>query len=231
MGSKAFAFERCAVIAVAMPVWRLLVLSLAGGLGSFLCVAAQAQLIESFATGAHLAGGKVTVTFFGGPMATGTITASGTTGTATFPGSFLFTVAGETSVADWTLTNLDSGPAARAITAVSIDLTDSISLFDDGSTPSTPVSLTGVAGATYVSGPAIAGSGEVNPWTSASNLGDMFTAESISWGGFMIPAIVPGATAVWHDDTDRIVPEPSALLHLLAFYVIATLTTGRLRSI
>lgn len=178
----------------------------------FLSGSVRAQFIESVATGADMAGGHVTVTFFGGPMATGTITALGTTGTATFPGSFLFTVAGETSVADWTLTNLDAGPAARQITSVSIDLTGSKSLFDNGSLPSTPLSLGGVAGAAFVSGPAIAGSGEVNPWTSASNLGDMFTAENVSWGGFMIPAILPGGTAVWHDDTDRIVvPEPAAL--------------------
>ena len=193
----------------------------------FLSGTVQVQFIESSATGADMAGGHVTVTFFGGPMATGTITAMGTTGTATFPGSFLFTVAGDTSVADWTLTNLDAGAAARQITAVSIDLTGSKSLFDNNSLPSTPLSLTGVAGATYVSGPAIAGSGEVNPWTSASNLGDMFTAENVSWGGFMIPAILPGGMAVWHDDTDRIVvPEPAALF-LVTIAAFARLIAGR----
>jgi hypothetical protein len=188
---------------------------------------ARAQFIESVATGADMAGGHVTVTFFGGPMATGTITAVGTTGTATFPGSFLFTVAGETSAADWTLTNLDAGAAARQITAVSIDLTGSKSLFDNDSLPSTPLSLGGVPGATFVSGPVIAGSGEVVPWTSASNLGDMFTAENVSWGGFLIPAILPGGTAVWHDDTDRTtVPEPIALF-LVAVAAWACLATCR----
>jgi hypothetical protein len=77
---------------------------------------------------------------------------------------------------------------------------------------------------------AIAGSSEVNPWTSASNLGDMFTAENASWGGFMIPAILPGGTAVWHDDTDRIVvPEPAALsLTAAAAWLILALCRRKL---
>ncbi|MEX2169494.1 MAG: hypothetical protein WD851_09285 [Pirellulales bacterium] len=181
----------------------------------------SAQIIST-ATGAHMAGGKVTVTFFGGPMATGTIMASGTTGTATFPGSFLFTVAGETSVAEWTLTNLDSGPAARSITSVVIDLMGSQSLFDDGSLPSTPLSLGGVAGASYLSGPAIASSGELAPWADPANLGDMFRAESVGWGGFMVPAIVPGGTAKWRDDTDLIpIPEPTSAGLLVAGALVA----------
>jgi hypothetical protein len=159
-----------------------------------------------------MAGGFVTVTFFGGPMATGPLIAGGTGATATFPGSFLFSVTGDTFTADWTLTNLDSGPAARAITGVAIDLTMSKALFDNDSTPSTPVSLAGVAGAASLTGPPILGAAEVNPWTDPANLGDMFRGQTFGFGG---GGLAPGATATWHDDTD-LIPEPAAGLAPIA---------------
>jgi len=128
----------------------------------------------------------------------------------------------------WSLTNFGGiGSTPRSITSVVIDLTTSISLFDDDSAPSTPDSLSGVNDVVYVSGPAIAGSGEITLWPNALNTGDLYRAEFVSWGGFMIPALTPGATAEWMDDTDKIVPEPSTALLCLVGLMLLALKTSR----
>jgi hypothetical protein len=174
--------------------------------------------VISAATGADLAGGMVEVGWYAGARASATIVASGDAGIVSLPGLFSFSVAGETALADWTLTNLMVAGWPRDIMWISIHLgvgpsVSTISLFDDGSEPSTPASLGGVAGAVWVSGPPIASSSESVLWTDASNLGDMFRVETITWGGFELPGIAPGATATWKDDTD-IIPEPATLLLL-----------------
>ena len=189
---------------------------------------AYAISIDSLALGSDMAGGFVTVTFFGGPMDTAPIVAMGTAGVATSPGSFSFSVTGDTNTATWSLTNFGGiGSAPRSITSVVIDLTTSNSLFDDDSAPSTPDSLSGVKDVVYVSGPPIAGSGEITLWLNALNTGDLYRAEFVSWGGFMIPALTPGATAEWMDDTDKIVPEPSSALLCLVGLMLLALKTCR----
>lgn len=190
------------------------------------CAGAAWGTVISAATGAQMAGGMVEVTFYGGGSASATIVASGDDGIASFPGLFSFSVAGETSLAVWTLTNLDP----RDIMSFTIYLdpvgpSSSMSLFDDGTVPSTPESLGGVAGAVWVGGPAISSSGESGSWADASNLGDMFTAETITWGGFMVPGIGTGATATWNDDTD-VIPEP-ATIGLLSLGALSLLRRKR----
>jgi len=170
---------------------------------------AAATTINGAALGSDLAGGTVTVTRFGGAMNTATFVAVGTGAAAVAVGSAAFRLdvsAGDTSLATWTLTNTDPSIILfNRITAVTIDLTlSALSLFDSGSLPSTFDSGTGVAGVTYSAGALIAASGELNPWSDASNLGDMYTATSITF----TVGLVAGGTSSWTDDTD-IIPEPA----------------------
>ena len=90
-------------------------------------------------------------------------------------------------------------------------------MFDDDSLPSTPDSFDGVAGAVSLTGPGIAPGGEVNPWTDAANLGDMYTGENLSFTAFL----PTGGTMTWHDDTDYI-PEPAtvALIPLIGSLIV-----------
>ena len=182
--------------------------------------------ITSASTGSDMAGGFVTCTFFGGPMFTAPIVASGTGCTATSAGDFTFSIApGDTFVNDWTLTNLQVAPTGRAIGAISIDLTGTHALFDNDSLPSTPDSAAGVAGAVSLTGPGIAPGGEVNPWPDAANLGDMFTSENLSFTSFL----GLGTTMTWHDDTD-FVPEPAALAILAIGFALSHRRSRALKS-
>jgi hypothetical protein len=180
-----------------------------------LSLTAWSAIISDVALGSQLAGAVVTVTRFGGAMNTATFIAAGTGASATAVGSASFTLTvspGDTSGATWTLTNTDPTPIGlNNITAVTIDLSLSgLSLFDSGSSPSTPVSGPGIPGAIYVAGVAISGAAEFAPWTDPSNLGDMYKAVTITFGpGF----IGPGASSSWMDDTDVIgVPEPASIV-------------------
>jgi len=99
------------------------------------------------------------------------------------------------------------------------DLAGSISLFDnspdstDISTWGTPNSEKGRPGAVMCggcSGPLWTAAAEETPWANASNLGDMFVQERITWGNNNFTA---GQTVTWADDTDFIIiPEPATLL-------------------
>ncbi len=174
---------------------------------------ASSATLTPTATGDQLAGGFVTVTYFGGPMETEIILAGpGNTGmTDPVSAGFAFSVSGDTFLNEWTLENFGGiGSSPRAIVGVVFDLTGSISLFDNDSAPSSPGSDVGRAGATFVAGPPIGASAEFSPWLDPVNTGDMFLAESIGWGGGGIAA---GAMARWMDDTDAtVIPLPSALI-------------------
>ena len=195
---------------------RIALISLLVGLPVGASVAAAP--ISDFALGSQLAGGVVTVTRFGGALSSATFVAAGTGASAIAVGSsgFALTVSpGDTAIATWTLTNTDPSLIfLNNITAVTIDLTLSgISLFDSGSAPSTPDSGPGVPGVIYVAGVPISGAAELLPWADAANLGDMFRAVSITFGG----VVGPGAASSWLDDTDVTVaiPEPATPLLLL----------------
>jgi hypothetical protein len=127
------------------------------------------------------------------------------------------------ALATWTLTNTDASLIVlNNITAVTIDLTLSgISLFDSGAGPSTPDSGPGIPGVIHVGGVAISSATDVLPWPDPANLGDMFRAVTITFGGVM----GSGATSSWMDDTDvtTAVPDSGATLPLLglAFAVLA----------
>ncbi|MGH9722820.1 MAG: PEP-CTERM sorting domain-containing protein [Bryobacteraceae bacterium] len=171
--------------------------------------------IADFALGSQLAGAPVTVTRFGGVMSSAFFAPSGTGAIASSPGSAGFTLTvspGDTSLATWTLTNTDPSIIfLNVIVAVSIDLTFSgISVFDDGSTPSTPDSGPGILGVTYLSGVTIGSATELLPWGDPANLGDIYRALTITFG----PGFTTGASSSWSDDTDVItdVPEPGSLV-------------------
>ena len=172
-----------------------------------------AATITSFSPATDLIGGTVSVTRFGGGGSSGATFVAGPLGSviASSPGSagFDLTVtAGDTFGATWTLTNTDASLIfLNRIVAVSIDLTVSAgrALFDNDSLPSSPGSLTGVLGVTYLSGVTIASATEVNPWTDPVNTGDMFTATNITFGG----GFTALASSSWSDDTDSTVPEPA----------------------
>lgn len=109
--------------------------------------------------------------------------------------------------ATWTLTNTDPSIIfLNNILGVSIDLTlSSVSLFDSGSTPSTPDSGPGIPGVVHLSGVAIGSSTNLLPWADASNLGDMHHAVSFT----LVGGLTAGLSTSFAADTDVIgVPEP-----------------------
>ena len=174
---------------------------------------AWSATIEDYALGSYLAGGYVDVTRFGGLHSSAPFVAVGTGAKAESVGSagFILTVSGgDTSLATWTLTNTDPSLIIfNKITAVTIDLTLSgRSLFDSGSTPSTPFSGPGIPGVIYIGGNGISGATEFVLWANPSNLGDMYTATTVTFSTFL----GPGDSSSWSDDTDVIVPEPGTLV-------------------
>jgi hypothetical protein len=179
-------------------------------------LSAEATTIAGAALGSQLAGGTVTVTRFGGSMNTATFVAVGTGAEAVAPGSAGFKLEvspGDTASATWTLTNTDpSAILFNRIVGATIDLTlSAVSLFDDGSLPSTPVSGSGVTGVAHAGGVAITASSELAPWSDIANQGDMYLALSITFGA----GFTALASSSWTDDTDVIaVPEPATALML-----------------
>ena len=122
---------------------------------------ASATLVDSISLGDDLGGGPLIVTFqFAGPIP-GTIigTTATQTGSVTVPGFFSFSVAGDTYVAPWNLTNLADDWIIRA----DFDLSAILTLFDDNSLPSTPNGASGRLGAVRIGGPVDIGSAE-SPW-------------------------------------------------------------------
>ncbi|MBX7168566.1 MAG: PEP-CTERM sorting domain-containing protein [Pirellulales bacterium] len=189
---------------------------------------ATATIIEPINYADDLAGGLVTVhfssIFSGTPLEIGSVTMTliGTplTHTASTPyhPNFGFIVSGETSSAIWEIDNFSpvvDDPLAVYISKVEIDLRPSRggvqpSLFDDGSTPSTPLSGTGVAGVIPIiisTGAAPSSAVESLPWTDPSNLGDMYGKLTLTWSG--TDMLAPEKNFKWFDDTD-LVPEPSS---------------------
>ena len=180
----------------------------------------EAQIIESVGLGSDLDGATVTVHYFGAAPQSATIFAmGGEQGMALAPGWFEFQVTGDTFLNDWELTNLSPNPS---IALIEFDLPPSISLFDDDSLPSTPDSVRGVLGAQWISGPVPINSFELVPYVTPPNLGDMFLAEDIE---FAPSVFFPGATFVWHDDTD-LVPEPTTGL-MLGIALVALMARRR----
>jgi len=169
--------------------------------------------VQDFALGSYLAGGYVDVTRFGGLHNSAVFVPVGTGAMAEAVGSAGFTLtvsAGDTSLATWTLTNTDPSLIfLNKITAVSIDLTLSgRSLFDSGSTPSTPYSGPGIPGVIYIAGNGISGATEFVLWSDPSNLGDMYAATTITFS----TSLGPGDSSSWSDDTDVVVPEPGTIV-------------------
>lgn len=168
---------------------------------------APASHITQFSTGDGMVGGTLTVTF----LISGAFTfpiVSGGPGTASVfvPGLVSFIVSGDTGSNNWSLTNLT---ATDLLLSSTFDLFFATALFDaTNPNPGTFDSGAGLSGVLVVGGPAVAfASFEALAWADSENAGDLFYQEVINWNGF-----VPGATALWVDDTDDIfvVPEPSA---------------------
>jgi len=150
-------------------------------------------------------------------------------GVASFPGFFDFSVAGDTFVANWQLTNTTT---FDTILRVLIDLSNTTSpgsdeapgphipgiLFDDNSLPSTLNGFAGRQGAVPVNAgaPFIVNSIEAALWIDPDNLGDEFLQEEITYQNFG-----PLLTSVWRDDTDIVgvnsgpeTPEPASVVLL-----------------
>ena len=136
---------------------------------------ASAALVDSISLGDDLGGGWLIVTFqFAGPIPGVIVGTSATqTGSVTVPGFFSFSVAGDTYVAPWNLTNLADDWIIRA----DFDLSPILTLFDDNSLPSTPNGASGRLGAVRISGPLDIGSSEYAPWADGRNLGDEYECE------------------------------------------------------
>ena len=122
---------------------------------------ARATLVGAASFGDEMAGGRVSVTYSTGAVRVAPIVAGGgATGVATDPGFFDFSVAGDTFLADWRLTNTSNSD----IILVEIDLSSTTSpgsmadpgphtpgiLFDDGTLPDTASGFAGRAGAVQV---------------------------------------------------------------------------------
>lgn len=191
------------------------------GLGSG---SANANVVQFTAFGDQLAGATLTIDFMPGPGAPIiTVTApifavAPGHGRAIIPDPFgnplpgaIFDCIGETFTADWRLENLADASIVRA----HFDLAGSISLFDDGSNPSSVDSSVGVPGVVFnpllSTAPPQIFAGELIPWGDPKNAGDMFLEQVILW-----PPPDPtsaffsgGLVYVWNDDTD-IIPAPGA---------------------
>ena len=202
---------------------------------------ACAVSIDSTNFGDELAGGLITVHYsaiFGTtPLETGSVTYTLLGNSVTHSGfapadpNFTFGVTGETFSTTWELVNttaLAADPFAVYISKVEIDLRPSRggvfpSLFDNDSLPSTPLSFSGGLGIVpdpLSTGPAPSSAVESDTtWPpSLVNLGDMYGIETLTWTGLAM--LGPGQSLIWHDDTDLVVPEPSALaLAALAFMI------------
>jgi hypothetical protein len=178
---------------------------------------AFAVVVGAQAAGHHLAGGTITVFFAQqGPQVAPILAGGIGTGLASLPALFDFSVTGDTFLADWKLTNLTT---FDIINRVEFDLSTSISLFDDGTSPDTDFGYAGRAGAVQVNAgaPFIIASGEGNLWPDLDNEGDEYLAEFIGYSNFG-----PGMTSLWRDDTDIIgiqtppeAPEPGTLALVL----------------
>jgi hypothetical protein len=188
----------------------------------------RATIVGAQSFGDEMVGTKIDV-FFAQSGVRSALVAAGAPGqgVASVPGFFDFSVSGDTFLAEWQLTNTTtfdnilqvlfdtSGTTSPGSPADPGPHTPGI-LFDDNSLPSTLNGYAGRQGAVQVNvgAPFIIGSFEAIPWANASNLGDEFTQEEITYEAFR-----PGLTSVWRDDTDivgadtgRETPEPTAAL-------------------
>lgn len=182
-----------------------------------LTTSAQATIVGAQAHGDDLAGGTISVQFTNLGLVTVPIVVGGPdTGIAGVPNQFVFSVSGDTYVANWRLSNLTT---FDTIETVRFNLATSASLFDDGSLPDTDFGFAGRQGAVQVNAgaPFIIFSNELILWPDPMNQGDEYLVEIIQYRGFG-----PQQTSVWSDDTDIIgvqtppeVPEPTSALLLL----------------
>lgn len=200
---------------------------------------AAAKTVQATSYGDDLAGSLLTVHFSYFPpgsavalevgSSTVTILGDSSTDTGYFFNpdfSYEFTMVGESFTGLWTIKNTNADPFTEFfITKVKIDTRPSLggvypALFDDGSVPSTPLSLAGVPGVIphgSSTGPAPSSAVESNQtWPPGLvNLGDMYGIETLIWTGSKGRLLGPGQTFVWNDDTDLVIPEPTSLSLLL----------------
>ena len=192
---------------------------------------AQATAVGAASFGDEMVNARISVSFQQSGIQAATVVAGAPgEGVASVPGFFDFSVAGDTFLADWKLTNTTT---FDFIDLVLIDLSATSSpgspaapgphvpgiLFDDNSIPSTMDSFAGRKGAVQVNAgaPFIIMSGEVVAWGDVMNAGDEFIQEEIFYEAFG-----PGMTSVWRDDTDIVgvnsgpeVPEPTSAMLLI----------------
>jgi len=184
-------------------------LPLAVIVSALLAPPASAVPVTAFSTGADLVGGTLTVTFlFSGSFTFPIAPGAPGEGQVFVPGIVAFSVLGDTESTTWSMTNLTETDLLMS-SVFNLNFPGLISLFDASvPNPGTFDSGPGLSGILVVGGPAVAISAvESVPWGDPDNAGDMFLVETINWNGF-----VPGATALWLDDTDAEfdIPEPSA---------------------
>jgi hypothetical protein len=141
-------------------------------------------------------------------------------------GHALFTVSAlDTWDAEWTIQNNSFDPTGRlwVIFRAVFDLHGSISLFDDGSTPSTPGSELGRPvpdRLPWSTAPEFDASGTFKHllWEGTAtkeNAGDMYWMQTIQWTRTTAGAFLPNQYYAWKDDTD-LIPSPGSLA-LLGF--------------
>ena len=208
--------------------------------GALATGSASANMIDSFATGADLAGGQVTVFWADGAggiigvtqadiLATGPDSAIATipNATNTGPGA-IFSITGETFTAEWTLENTSLNLIGEILFTLSG--TDSVfhSSPDDAGSPG---SLFGRPGIVYnalgSTAPAHNDAFEFSALADPVNTADdLFLAQRISWDN-VTAGFGPGQTFSWFDDTDLIVIPAPGSAALLGLAGLATLRRRR----
>ena len=169
------------------------------------------------ALGSHLAGGTFTVSFFsvpaGAPAGQSTFTAPIVAGAAAGSGvstilpagaagpAVSLSVVGDTYQTTWEITS--SVPTSILVTT--IDLAGSVSVFDDGSVPSTPNSARGRKYTHVGTAPAILVDpkvGEGYATAADKSLGDLYKTHSIVFGPGAFVGVAGGRLLRYKDDTD-----------------------------
>ena len=198
---------------------------------------ASANIIDSFATGADLDGGIITIFWADGAggiiaVTQGSITANGPeSATAVIPNAnntgpgAVFSIDGETFTATWMLENT----SLDLISEVAISIGGTGSVFhnrsDNLGSPGTAFGRPGVVyDAANSTAPEPTDAFEYSPLNDPVNTaGDLFLAQRISWDNTSSSNFGPGQVFSWFDDTDRIViPAPASLALLGVSGLVAT---------
>lgn len=199
--------------------------------------ASSANIIDSFATGADLDGGVITVFWADGAggiiaVTQGAIVADGPeSATATIPNATgtgpgaIFSIDGETFTASWMLENT----SLDLISEIAITIGGTGSVFHNRSdNTGSPGSAFGRPGVVYdavnSTAPEPTSAFEYSPLVDPVNTaGDLFLAQRISWDNTSSSNFGPGQIFTWFDDTDRIViPAPASLALLGVSGLVAT---------